>query len=180
MEEVRDKTVGDFCRELKLTHLWSVLVALCLAFSGVFWWGYNYSDRANSGKIAALESRLDTILKYDIPSLSEGKLAVPCPRKQYEIVKFYGELSSAVRSGDRDRIRKLYHERFNGRGLSRNDVVRMFDPLLGHEIVFEVTSLRYAEGETVAASVTCVLSQDECMYSRDTLIRDESGWRFIN
>ncbi len=180
MEQVRDKSVADFIRELKPVQLWGILLALCAAFSGVFWWGYNYSDRANSGKIAALQSKLDTILKYDIPSLSEGKLAVPCPRKQYEIVRFYGELSSAVKSGDRDRILKLYHERYSSRGMSRNDVLRMFDPLLGHEIVFEVTSLRYADADTVAATVTCVLSQDECMYSRDTLIREGSGWRFIN
>lgn len=180
MARARDKTVGDVVRELKPAHLWGVLVALCAAFSGVFWWGCRYSDRANSGQIAALQIKLDNIMKYDIPSLSEGKLAVPCPRKQYEIVKLYRELSEAVNAADGNRILGLYHERYDNKGMSRRDVLKLYKPYMGQDIIFEVSSLKIVGDDTVAAKVTGFVQRDNYIDSYDTLVREGSGWRFIH
>lgn len=180
MKDIEKKTIGDLVKVLKPVQLWGLLAALLGALSGMFWWGCRYSDRANSGKIAALENRLETIMIYDIPSLSAGKLALPSPRKQHEIVELYGELSSAVRSGDRGRILRLYHERYSNKGMTRSDVLALYDPLLGRDVAFEVTALRYEGPDKVAANVICVLSAEKCIDSLDILVRDGGGWRFIN
>lgn len=180
MLKIKDKSMGDLLRELKPVEVWKIFGALLGLLSAVFWGGYKFSDYVNKGKIDTLERHIEKMEKYDIPSLSNGKLAVPCPRKQYEIVKFYKELGVAVKSSDKHKILEFYHEKYNNKGMSRDEVLKQFDPLLGRNIIFEVSSLRLTDAEKVAANVVSILSQDESIDSCDTLIYESSKWWFIN
>jgi hypothetical protein len=180
MPEIKDKSTGDLLRELKPAEVWKILGALLGLLSAVFWGGYKFSDYVNKGKIDTLQRQIEKMEKYDIPSLSSGKLAVPCPRKQYEIVKFYKELGAAVKSSDKHKILEFYHEKYNNKGTSRNEVLKQFTPILGRNIIFEVSSLTLREAEKIAANVVGILSQDESIDSHDTLIYERSRWWFIN
>jgi hypothetical protein len=187
MPEIKDKSIGDLMRELKPAELWTILGALLGLLSAVFWAGYKLSDYIDKGTIdalqgknIALERHINKLEKYDIPSLANGKLAVPCPRKQYEIVKFYKELGAAVRSHDRHRILDFYHKKYNNKGTLRDSVLKQFDPLLGKNIIFEVSTLRIADDEKIAANVVGTLSPDETIDSYDSLIYEGSRWWFIN
>ena len=180
MPKARDKSMGDLVKELKPVEIWKILGALFGVVSAVFLGGFWFSDHLSKSKIENLEKHIERLEKYDIPSLSEGKLAVPCPRVQYEIVKLYQEFGAAVRSSDKNKMLEFYSEKYDNKGQSREEVVRLFAPLLGKNIMFLVSSLRHRDAEKVVANVTGVVPPDGAMENLNVLIYEESRWRFLN
>lgn len=134
---------------------------------------------ADEIRVKPIQARMERPEKYDIPSLVRGSLAVPEPRQQCEIVKLYEQLSIAIETRDDQRVSEFYSKNYRSEIVSRYTLLQSYEDLAGKRILFYVSLIRHNDDGTVTANVKAFLPSGQYIDSKDTLIYENTGWKFV-